>query len=65
MCCKCEEDFEFELGEGVVIDASGETGMVVARAEYLIAKNSYNVRYQCADGRAVEQWWTESALSVS
>ena len=46
----------------VKIFASGETGEVIGRSEYTYAENSYLVRYKSGDGRAVENWWTESAL---
>lgn len=55
--------FAFELGQDVAIVASDERSTVVGRAEYLNSSNSYFVRYRCADGRAVEQWWTEDALT--
>jgi len=55
--------FKFELKQQVTITASGETGEVIGRAEYQTAENSYLIRYKCADGRAVEAWWTEYALS--
>ena len=48
--------FEFELEQPVRIAASGESGVVVGRAEYTYCENSYLVRYGAADGRAVEQW---------
>lgn len=55
--------FRFELGQVVALVASGETGHVIARAEYTNAYNSYLVRYKAADGRQVESWWSEDALS--
>lgn len=54
--------FQHEIEAEVVIEASGEAGMVIGRAEYYSMENSYLVRYKSADGRAVEQWWVESAL---
>lgn len=54
---------KFNLKQIVVITASGEQGEVIARAEYVVAEPSYLIRYKCADGRAVEAWWTESALA--
>lgn len=54
--------FQFQLGQSVVVNASGEIGVVIGRAEYQYNENSYCVRYCAADGRAVEQWWGESAL---
>ncbi|MCA8045517.1 hypothetical protein [Burkholderia arboris] len=55
--------FQFELNANVTIAASGETGEVIGRAEYTASESSYLVRYRSADGRAVESWWGESALS--
>lgn len=54
--------FHFELGDTVVIDASGEKGEVIGRAEYIASSNQYYVRYKNAQGVAVEQWWAEEAL---
>ncbi len=54
--------FKFELKQFVKIEASGETGEVVGRADYSHAENSYYIRYKAGDGRAVESWWTEQAL---
>lgn len=53
---------KFELGEQVEL-FSGETGQVIGRAEYSYAENLYQIRYKAADGRAVENWWHEFALS--
>lgn len=55
--------FEFSLGDTVAIAASGEAGKVIGRAEYAHDENSYLVRYKAGDGRAVEAWWQESALT--
>ena len=54
--------FKFALGQQVSIAASGESGDVIARAEYATSENSYLLRYRAGDGRAVEAWWSESAL---
>lgn len=53
---------KFELNQTVTIAASGESGEVIARAEYATDETRYLVRYKSADGRAVEAWWGESAL---
>jgi hypothetical protein len=58
-----ENGFKWQLGTCVEITASGEQGNVIGRAQYSHAENSYLVRYAARDGRAVENWWTESALS--
>ena len=55
--------YKHELNASVTITASGETGEVIGRAEYTYAERSYLIRYKSADSRAVESWWTESALS--
>ncbi len=55
--------WKFELNGPVVIKCSDEKGEVIGRAEYTYAERSYLVRYKAADGRAVEAWWAESALS--
>lgn len=53
---------KYRLGAHVVL-ASDESGEVIARAEYSNAEPSYLIRYTAADGRLVEQWWGESAIS--
>ena len=57
--------FNYELGEEITITASGETGDICGRAEYSAQENQYYIHYKAADGRAVEAWWGESALSIS
>lgn len=54
--------FEFELGQTVKISCSDEFGEILGRAEYVKSENQYFMRYKCADGRASENWWAESAL---
>ena len=56
------KEFKYELDQEVVITASGEEGKIVGRAEFTYTENSYLVRYKAGDGRAVENWWTETAL---
>jgi hypothetical protein len=56
-------DFKFELDQEVTITASGESGVVVGCAHYNNADCSFLIRYKAGDGRAVESWWTEKALS--
>lgn len=53
---------KFDNGQELVIAVSNEIGEVIGRAEYPRAEPSYLLRYKAADGRAVEQWWAESAL---
>jgi hypothetical protein len=57
--------FTFSMNQTVKISASGETGSIIARAEYAVGGNSYLLRYKAADGRAVESWWNESALETA
>lgn len=56
--------FKFKLGDVVRIRTSGESGEVIGRAEFSTAINNYYLRYQSADGRAIEAWWTEDALEA-
>lgn len=59
------QQFRFDLQQQVTIACSGESGTVIGRAEYSTTPLiSYLVRYRRADGSAVEQWWTEDALSA-
>ena len=57
--------FEFDLGEKVRIEVSGETGEVRGRAEYSTSANNYLLRYCTNNGQAVENWWQEDALKRS
>lgn len=54
--------FKFSLGQQVEIAVSGESGEVIARAEYATSCNSYLVRYKASDGRATVAWWDEDSL---
>lgn len=56
------KSFKFELEQQVAIAVSAESGKVIGRAEYSNSENSYLIHYKCADGRAVNSWWEESAL---
>jgi len=58
-------NFEFENGERVIIACSGEQGVIIGRAEYSTSENQYYLRYKAGDGRAVDSWWAESALTVA
>lgn len=57
------KSFKIEMSARVKLVESDETGKVIGRAEYDFAENSYLVRYKAGDGRQVESWITESALS--
>lgn len=54
--------FKYQLGQKAIIKASGEHGEIIGRAEYAESENMYQIRYQAADGRAVENWWSVSAI---
>lgn len=53
---------KYELDQTVSIAVSGEIGTIISRAEYVNKEPMYLIRYKCADGRAIEAWWDESAL---
>jgi hypothetical protein len=58
--------FLFDLGARVAIVASGETGVVIGRAQYVNSCNDYRVRYtEAGSGKAVEHWWNEDALKAA
>lgn len=54
--------FLFPMGSTLLIITSNERGEVIGRAQNAHAEDCYNLRYAAADGRAVEQWWSASAL---
>ena len=54
--------FKFDLKQYVTIEASGESGYVIGQARYDGSQTQYQIRYKCADGSAVESWWSEDAL---
>lgn len=56
------KEFKFELGSTAIIKASGETGEVVGRAQYIHGPDQYQLRYVNAAGVATEIWWEESTL---
>lgn len=56
------QDFKFGIGDNVAIKCSDEHGEVIGVAKYKHGEKQYYVRYKAADGRAVENWWQESAL---
>lgn len=51
-----------DLGDQVIITCSSEHGTVVGIARYMSGNTDYLIRYRAMDGRAVEQWWSESAI---
>ena len=57
-------EFKFSLNQRVRISCSSEGGNVIGRVEYVFSESRYLVRYQAADGSALEAWWGESALEV-
>lgn len=52
-------EFKFELGQTVALKHSGESGEVIARAEYKDSANCYLIVYKAGDGRQIESWWAE------
>ncbi|MDP3853174.1 hypothetical protein [Phenylobacterium sp.] len=59
-----ETKFKFDLKAKVGLGPA-ENGEVIGRAEYLTSEPSYYVRYVAGDGRLVEAWWSESALTAA
>lgn len=57
--------FKFAIGQRLAIVCSGEIGEAIGRAEYPESPPSYLLRHRAADGRAVEAWWTQSALDAA
>jgi hypothetical protein len=55
--------FKFELGEPVMIDVSGERGIVIGRAEYEASVPQYLILLKAADGQAKTAWWEANFLS--
>jgi hypothetical protein len=55
--------FEYELNQLVMIMASSESGVVVARAQYVGSQNQYLIRYKNGMGCAVEQWWAADSIA--
>jgi len=57
--------FKYVLNQQVTLTKSTESGEVIGRAEYTHADNNYLIQYQAADGRQVEDWWTETAIQTA
>ncbi len=53
--------FLFELEERATLH-SGETGVVIGRAEFSGSENSYQLRYTNGQGCQVEVWHSQSAF---
>lgn len=53
---------KFEIKQIVQLVESGETGTIIAAAQYLNAEDQFLIRYRAGDGRQVEQWWVASAM---
>lgn len=57
--------FDIKLNAEVRIKCSGEKGIVIGRCEHLDAtEHDYRLRYKAADGRAVESWWSRTAIEA-
>jgi hypothetical protein len=54
--------FKHELGTVVMLVSNKESGIVIGRAEFAEADNSYLIRYTAGDGRLTETWWNEKAI---
>jgi hypothetical protein len=59
-----KKTFAFKLEDMVKLDQSNEVGVIVGRAHYVDSNPTYYIRYKAADGRLIESWWNESALSA-
>lgn len=57
-------DEKLRLGKTATITCSGEQGRIIGIATYEDDETRAFLRYKAADGRAVEAWWPESALTV-
>lgn len=57
--------FLHDLKAEVKMVESNEQGSVIGRAEYLDHSNSYLVRYRAGDGRQVEAWFDEPAITAA
>lgn len=55
--------FSLELGDPVVISASGEPGEVVGRAEYAKGEPTYHVEYRRPDGVYATAWFRADQLT--
>ena len=54
--------FTFGLRQRVRLTESGEEGIIIARMDDAEAVSKYHIRYRAADGRQVEDWWSEATL---
>jgi hypothetical protein len=57
--------FKFSLNQVLELNESDESGTVIGRAEYAHNEPHYLLRYRAGDGRQVESWWGESALTAA
>lgn len=58
-------EWKFNVGDNVALSMSGEKGVIMGRAEYSHAPQSYFVRYVAADGRQCEAWFDGDALRAN
>ena len=58
-----ESMFCYKLGQEVSLSETQENGSVIGRAHYLSQEPHYLIRYAAADGRQVEVWWAETAIT--
>ncbi|MGJ0505631.1 MAG: hypothetical protein ACR652_00565 [Methylocystis sp.] len=60
-----KQGFKFNLRQSVALTQSAEAGVVVGRVEYTYSDNNYLIRYRSADGRQVQDWWPEDAITAA
>lgn len=59
------QEIPFSMRQVVRIKESGESGTVIGLAVYDHTEPKVLLRYKDATGRAVEDWWTVSALEAA
>lgn len=58
-----ENIFKYEIGQSVKLALTDEAGIVTGRAQYQSQAPQYLVLYKAGDGRQVESWLSDYALS--
>ncbi len=60
-----EVKFKFTMKQEIKIAVSGEVGTIIGMACYATHRDhQYYIRYKAAGGRAIESWWSGSALKA-
>ena len=57
--------FKFNIGDRVKLTESGEEGVVIGRAEYRYATDSFLILYKSGCGRQVENWWNVEFIEIA